>query len=36
VLTAASFDPLVELLRHFLAIIARRETPLISAGDATG
>src|SRR5437762_3380835 len=29
-LKAASFDPLVEQLRHFLAVIARREKPLIS------
>jgi predicted dehydrogenase len=35
-LAAASFDPLVEQLRHFLAVIARRETPLISVEDATG
>jgi predicted dehydrogenase len=31
---AASIDPLVEQLRHFLAVIARRETPLISVEDA--
>jgi hypothetical protein len=36
VLTAASFDPLAGRLRHFLAIIAHRETPLISAGNVTG
>jgi predicted dehydrogenase len=35
-LTAPSFDPLVEQLRHFLAVIARRETPLISVEDAAG
>ena len=29
-------DPLVEQLRHFLAIIACRETPLVSADDAMG
>jgi predicted dehydrogenase len=33
---AASIDPLVEQLRHFLAVIAGRETPLISVEDATG
>jgi hypothetical protein len=31
--TAASFDPLVEQLRHFVAVIARREAPLISVED---
>jgi predicted dehydrogenase len=35
-LKAASSDPLVEQLRHFLAVIARRETPLISVEDAAG
>jgi predicted dehydrogenase len=35
-LTAPSFDPLVEQLRHFLAVIARSETPLISVEDAAG
>jgi predicted dehydrogenase len=35
-LTAAALDPLVEQLRHFLAVIARRETPLISVEDAMG
>ena len=34
-LKAASFDPLVEQLRHFLAVIARREKPL-SVEDAAG
>jgi predicted dehydrogenase len=29
-------DPLVEQLRHFLAVIARRELPLVSAEDAMG
>jgi predicted dehydrogenase len=29
-------DPLVEQLRHFLAVIARREAPLVSADDAMG
>lgn len=29
-------DPLVEQLRHFCAVIARREAPLISAEDAMG
>jgi predicted dehydrogenase len=33
--TAAS-DPLAEQLRHFLAVIARRETPLIPVQDAMG
>lgn len=33
---AASIDPLVEQLRHFLAVIARREPPLISVEDAMG
>jgi hypothetical protein len=32
----ASFDPLVEQLRHFLAVIARSETPLISMEDVAG
>jgi predicted dehydrogenase len=35
-LAATHGDPLVEQLRHFLAVIARRETPLISAEDAMG
>jgi predicted dehydrogenase len=35
-LAAAVLDPLVEQLRHFLAVIARRETPLISVEDAMG
>jgi predicted dehydrogenase len=30
-----ALDPLAEQLRHFLAVIARRETPLISVEDAT-
>lgn len=30
----AAQDPLVEQLRHFRAVIARRETPLISVEDA--
>ena len=33
---AATLDPLVEQLRHFLAVIARREAPLISVEDAMG
>jgi predicted dehydrogenase len=33
---AAALDPLVEQLRHFLAVIARREAPLISVEDAMG
>ncbi|SFI52723.1 Gfo/Idh/MocA family protein [Bradyrhizobium sp. cf659] len=32
----AAFDPLVEQLRHFCAVIAGREQPLISAEDAMG
>jgi predicted dehydrogenase len=32
--TVVSFDPLVEQLRHFLAVIAGDEMPLISVGDA--
>jgi predicted dehydrogenase len=32
--TAASFDPLVEQLRHFLAVIEGREQPLVSVEDA--
>jgi len=28
---SASFDPLVEQLRHFLAVITKREAPLVSA-----
>jgi predicted dehydrogenase len=35
-LAAAVLDPLVEQLRHFLAVIARREAPLISVEDAMG
>jgi predicted dehydrogenase len=35
-LAAATFDPLVEQLRHFTAVIARREAPLISVEDAMG
>ena len=31
-----ALDPLAEQLRHFLAVIARRETPLISVEDAMG
>ena len=33
---AREADPLVEQLRHFLALIAGRETPLISVEDAMG
>jgi hypothetical protein len=33
---AASVDRLVEQLRQFPAVIASRETPLISVEDATG
>jgi predicted dehydrogenase len=32
----ATLDPLVKQLRHFLAVIARREVPLISVEDAMG
>ncbi|MCP3403768.1 Gfo/Idh/MocA family protein [Bradyrhizobium sp. CCGB20] len=32
----AGYDPLVEQLRHFLAVIAGREQPLISVEDAMG
>jgi len=35
-LVVGACDPLVEQLRHFLAVIARREAPLISVEDATG
>jgi predicted dehydrogenase len=35
-LAAASFDPLVEQLRHFLAVIAGSEKPVISVEDAAG
>ena len=35
-IAAATQDPLVEQLRHFLAVIARHETPLISVEDAMG
>jgi predicted dehydrogenase len=34
--TAANDDPLVEQLLHFLAVIARREAPLITVEDAMG
>jgi predicted dehydrogenase len=30
------FDPLVEQLRHFLAVIGKREAPLVSVEDAMG
>ena len=33
---AATLDPLVEQLRHFTAVIAGREAPLISVEDAMG
>jgi predicted dehydrogenase len=33
---AGALDPLVEQLRHFLAVIAHREAPLISVQDAMG
>lgn len=29
-------DPLIEQLRHFRAVIAKREVPLISVEDAMG
>jgi predicted dehydrogenase len=32
--TSPSFDPLTEQLRHFLAVIAKREAPLVSVEDA--
>ncbi|OAF09407.1 oxidoreductase [Bradyrhizobium centrolobii] len=32
----SAYDPLVEQLRHFLAVIAGREQPLISVEDAMG
>jgi predicted dehydrogenase len=35
-LATAARDPLVEQLRHFLAVIAGREAPLISVDDAVG
>ncbi|HEY8337063.1 MAG TPA: Gfo/Idh/MocA family oxidoreductase [Tardiphaga sp.] len=35
-LAAEDADPLVEQLRHFCAVIDRRETPLISVEDAMG
>jgi predicted dehydrogenase len=35
-LQSATVDPLVEQLRHFLAVIERRETPLVSVADALG
>jgi predicted dehydrogenase len=35
-LAVSPLDPLVEQLRHFLAVIARREAPLVSADDAMG
>ena len=34
--TPPAFDPLIEQLRHFCAVIAGREQPLISAEDAMG
>ena len=34
--TAATLDPLVEQLRHFLAVIAGHEAPLICVEDAMG
>lgn len=34
-LTVELRDPLTEQLRHFLAVIRRAETPLVSAADAT-
>jgi predicted dehydrogenase len=33
-LATATLDPLAEQLRHFLAVIAGREAPLISVEDA--
>ena len=35
-LAAVSFNPLVEQLRHFLAVISGREKPLVSVEDAAG
>lgn len=35
-LATADSDPLVEQLRHFLAIVARNETPLVTVEDAMG
>jgi predicted dehydrogenase len=35
-ITTATFDPLVEQLRHFLAVIARREAPRVTVEDAMG
>jgi predicted dehydrogenase len=35
-LVAANDDPLAEQLRHFLAVIARREAPFITVEDAMG
>jgi predicted dehydrogenase len=35
-LVVEACDPLVEQLRHFLAVIARREAPLIPVEDAMG
>jgi predicted dehydrogenase len=35
-LVAANDDPLTEQLRHFLAVIVRREAPLITVEDAMG
>lgn len=35
-LPAQDIDPLVEQLRHFLAVIDRREAPLVSVADALG
>jgi predicted dehydrogenase len=31
---SSSFDPLAEQLRHFLAVIAKREAPIVSVEDA--
>jgi len=33
---APSFDPLAEQLRHFLAVIEKREAPIVSVEDAMG
>jgi predicted dehydrogenase len=35
-IAVAPLDPLVEQLRHFLAVIARRELPLVTVEDAMG
>ena len=32
---SSSFDPLAEQLRHFLAVIVKREAPVVSVEDAT-